>query len=153
MMPRPGVARAVLALLALMTGLLVLVGGPALNLSVSDVHVVRVQGYSYDTASQDASGRATSQAAGQRPASLSAGRRVVGDAGPSVSTGAGVAAEAGGTGLRAARQAYVDGARAIADDGAAQIAAGADASTVARGAVDARNALKAAAPDESPEAS
>lgn len=55
------------------------------------------------------------------------------------------AAEAGGTGLRAARQAYVEGARAIANDGGAQIAAGADASTVARGAVDARNALKATA--------
>ena len=61
-----------------------------------------------------------------------------------------VAAEAGGTGLRAARQAYVDGARAIADDGAAQIAAGADASTVARGAVDARNALKATAREGMP---
>lgn len=95
-MPRPGVVRAVLALLALMAGLLVLVGGPALNLAAAGAHVVRVQGYSYDTASQNASEGARSHAAVQRPVSLSAGRRGVAAAGPSVSTGAGVAAEGGG---------------------------------------------------------
>lgn len=92
-MPRPGVVRAVLALLALMAGLLVLVGGPALNLAAAGAHVVRVQGYSYDTASQNASEGARSHAAVQRPVSLSAGRCGVAAAGPSVSTGAGVAAE------------------------------------------------------------
>src|SRR5262249_46499390 len=46
------------------------------------------------------------------------------------------------SGLRQTRQAYVDGARSISEDGAARLAAGEDPLAVAQDAVDARNALK-----------
>jgi RHS repeat-associated protein len=45
-------------------------------------------------------------------------------------------------GIRATRQAYVDSARAISDDGLARVAAGESPEAVARSVVDARNALK-----------
>jgi len=48
------------------------------------------------------------------------------------------------------RQAYVNGARSIADDGPARVAAGEDATAVAREVVEARNALKATAREGMP---
>lgn len=52
--------------------------------------------------------------------------------------------------ISAARQAYVDAARAIAARGAAREAAGQEALAVARAAVDERNALKVAAREGMP---
>jgi RHS repeat-associated protein len=52
--------------------------------------------------------------------------------------------------LRAARQVYVGAARGIAEEGAARVAAGDDPVTVARGAVEARNTLKARSRDGLP---
>lgn len=53
-------------------------------------------------------------------------------------------------GIRAGRQGYVDAARSITDDSLARIQAGEDVETVAREAVDARNALKVSAREDMP---
>lgn len=82
------------------------------------------------------------------PQHITPGQRL-GEAAPGhgIVVATGVAANGG---IRATRQAYVDSARAISDDGLARVAAGDAPDAVARSVVDSRNALKLEARQKMP---